>query len=121
MTFAVSLGLAMQLIKYWIMLNQSFKFRGGMWHGFIATTWPYVRLEVGKDKLSIFDESLKREYHFTHDSVLKITIKRFIPIIAYGIRIYPRDKTKEQVLYFWYVSLHFRQLIDALKKYDWLH
>lgn len=102
------------------MSNQTYKFRGGMWKGFIATTWPYVWLEIGCDSLSLIDTSLKREYHFAHSDIERIAVSKYFPFIAYGIRIYPHDKSKARVLYFWYPGLNLGEITDALKKYNWM-
>lgn len=100
--------------------NKIHKFRGGVWLGFTAATWPWGVLEVSSDQLVVIDESLKKEVSFTHEEIEKIEIKRYFPVIAYGICITPRDKMKRQLLYFWYISFRFKKLINALKQFNWL-
>ncbi len=109
-------------------VNQRYKFRGGVWIGFEASTWPFGALEVSEDELAIIDENLtltgnvssKRERRFTHDEIEKIEVKKYFPIIAYGIQIVPRDKTKGTLLYFWYAGFRFKRLINALKQFGWI-
>jgi len=96
--------------------------------GFRSSTWPFGALEVSKDQLAIMDENLtvtgkvesKIEHRFTHDEIEKIKIVRVFPIIGYGIHIFPRDRTKGQLFYFWYISFRFKKLINALKQFGWL-
>jgi len=69
------------------MLDQSFKFKGGAWIGYMSYTWPFAKLEVAPDYLIIAIEGLpfdrsRRELRFTHDEIEKIEVKKYIPIIA---------------------------------------
>lgn len=106
------------------MLNQSFKFKGAAWIGHTSATWPFGKLEVSPDQLGIaidglpFDSS-KIERRFTHEDIEKIEVKKYFPIVGYGIRIIPRDKTKGSLIYFWYISFRFKKLTDTLKQFDW--
>ena len=101
-------------------VNQNYKFRGGVWIGLTSATWPWGVLEVSSNQLAIIDESLKKELRFTHGEIQKIEVKKYFPIIGYGIHIIPREKTKGQLIYFWYISFLFKKLIDTLKQFGWL-
>jgi hypothetical protein len=103
------------------MTNKDYIFRGGVWIGFIASTWPSGVLEVSQNQLAVIDECLKRERRYSHDEIEKIEIKKYLPIIGYGIKIIPHDKTNESFLYFWYVSFYFENLINTLKKFGWIN
>ncbi len=100
-------------------------FHGGAWIGQVQATWPFGRLEVGPDKIIISIEetpfiNLKSERQFTRDNLQKVEIKKYFPVIAYAVRITPRDQTKEKSLYFWYSSFGFKKLTDTLRKYNWI-
>lgn len=106
------------------MLNQNFKFKGGVWIGHISVTWPFGKLEIGQNELVISIDDLpftsfKIERRFTPEDIEKIEVKRYLPIIGYGIHIIPRDKTKENPIYFWYLSFRFEKLINVLKELGW--
>jgi hypothetical protein len=96
------------------------KFRGGAWIGSWQITWPFVTLEVRQDELILNNQLFKKEYRFTHDQIEKIETKKYLPIIGHGVRIIPRDKSKEDKYYFWYLSFKFDTLINALKEFGWL-
>ncbi len=107
------------------MLNQSFKFKGGAWIGYISATWPFGKLEVSPDQLVIAIEGLpfsssKIEHRFTHYEIEKIEIKKYFPIIAYGIHIIAKDKKIGNLLFFWYVSFRFKNLVSALRACSWI-
>ena len=96
------------------------KFRGGALIGSWQITWPFITLEVRQDQLILNNELFKKEYRFTHDQIEKIEIKKYLPIIAYGVLITPRDKSKEDKYYFWYWSFKFATLTNTLKELGWL-
>ncbi|MBP9851726.1 MAG: hypothetical protein KBC67_00510 [Candidatus Pacebacteria bacterium] len=100
-------------------INQNNKFRGGAWIGSWQITWPFITLEVREDQLILKNSLFKKEYYFTRDSVEKIEVKKYLPIIGHGINIVLRDKSKETKYYFWYWSFRFDSLIDSLKKFGW--
>jgi hypothetical protein len=102
------------------MQNDSFKFRGGAWIGSWQITWPFITLEITKEHLTLKNELFGTSYNFTHEGIERIEIKRYFPIVACGIRIWPRDKSKHDTYYFWYWSFHFDRFIDTLKKFSWL-
>lgn len=107
------------------MENQNYKFKGGVWMGFMAYTWPFGKLEVSSDQLIIAVEGLpfdrsRREFRFRHDEIEKIKVIKVFPIIGYGIHIYPRDKKVSSFLYFWYLSFGFKKLIKVLIEFGWL-
>ena len=109
----------MVLLVYSIMLNQSFKFKGGVWIGFASATWPWGILEFDRDQLTIAIADMKK-LSFTRNEIERLEVKKYFPIVAYGIHIVPRDKTKGTPLYFWYISFRFNKLISALKDCGWL-
>lgn len=79
------------------MSDQYFKFKGGVWLGNTSVTWPFGRLEINPDQLIISIEGLpfnnsKIERRFTHNEIEKIEIKKYFPIIGYGIHIVAKDK-----------------------------
>lgn len=96
------------------------KFRGGAWIGAWQITWPFITLEVLQDQLILNNELFKKEYRFTHNEIEKIEIKKYIPFIAHGIRITPRDKSKIERYYFWYWTSNFEKLVNVLKQFGWL-
>jgi hypothetical protein len=102
------------------MLGIGKKFRGGAWIGQWQITWPFVTLEVFQDQLILNNELFKKEYRFTHNEIEKIEIKKYIPFLAHGIRITPRDKSNAERYYFWYLTSRFDNLVNALKEYGWL-
>lgn len=101
------------------MLNQSFKFKGGAWIGSVSATWPWGILDFDSNHLAIAIVNVK-EISFSRGEIERLEIKKFFPIIAYGIHIVPRDKSKGTLLYFWYISFRFKKLINALKECGWL-
>lgn len=102
------------------MTIQNDRFRGGVWTGPWASTWPFGVLEVGQDYLVISDESLERESRFVRGDIERIEVKRILPIIGFGIRIVPVNKARGGNLYFWYPSFRFKKLISALREHGWL-
>ena len=103
------------------METNNYKFRGGIWIGWLwANSWPNGTLEVNQDSLILRDEMLKKEFKFSKTEVVKIEIKKFFPVIGYGIRIYHTNKNYNSRLYFWYFSFRFKELISSLKQFGWL-
>jgi len=101
------------------------KFKGGVWLGIWAYTWPFGRLEVSSDYLVVSVEGLpfynkKIERRFTHENLEKIKVMKYFPIIAYGINVVSRDKKIESPICFWYVSFKFKKLINTLKEFNWM-
>ena len=92
----------------------------------MSFTWPFGKLEVRPDQLVIGIEglpfsSLKIEHRFSHDEIEKIEIKKYFPIIAYGIHIVAKDRKIGNLLYFWYLSFRFNKLVKALKECGWIN
>ena len=58
-----------------------------------------------------------KEIEFLQGEIKQIKIKKFFPIIAYGIRIHP--KNVDNNYYFWYVGLHFNKLLNAIRECGW--
>ncbi|MFA6394086.1 MAG: hypothetical protein WCW25_04405 [Patescibacteria group bacterium] len=100
------------------MSNKSYKFRGGMWSGILATTWPFITLEINKDYLILHNELLQRDYLLSKKEVIKIELKNYIPFIANGIRIYHANKNYDEIIIFWVFRLN--KLIETLKETGWL-
>ncbi len=96
------------------------KFRGGAWIGSWQITWPFVTLEVCQDELILNNQLFRKKYCFTHDQIEKIEIKKYLPIVAHGICIIPRDTSSEDKYYFWYLSFKFNNLTNVLKEFGWL-
>ena len=88
--------------------------------GYVNNTWPFVTLQVGADSLVIRDSLLRKQIKLTKLDDVRIEIKKYIPIIGYGVRIYHKNKAYTNLLIFWYVSFHFSKLVDTLKKFGWL-
>ncbi len=104
------------------MTNQSYKFRGGIWIGWLwANSWPNVVLEVSQDSLILRDEMIHKEFKFSKGDITKIEIKKFFPIIGYCIRIHHNNKNYNERLFFGYPSFKFNKLLEALKECDWLN
>jgi hypothetical protein len=90
------------------------KFKGGVWIGLWANSWPFGSLEIDKEKLVLRDNLINKEFNFLKNEVEKIVPKKVLPVIGYGIRIYPKSKTVP--LYFWAGrKKSFNQLISILK------
>ena len=107
------------------MPDQTYKFSGGVWIGYFSYTWPYAKLEISPERLTVKIEGLpfdraKKELSFTHDEIEKVEVKKYFPVIAYGIRIVVRDKRVSRLFYFWYISFKFKKLISALKEFGWI-
>lgn len=102
------------------MVKKNYKFRGGLWVGWSANSWPNGILEIGLNTLILRDEMLGKEFIFSKNEISEIKIKKFFPVIGYGIRIYHRNKNYNKKIFFWYWSFRFNKLINALKKLGWL-
>lgn len=103
----------------------TYTFHGGVWFNRIQATWPFGRLEVSPKQLIVSIEETpfsdaKIERQFKHEDLEKVEVKKYFPVIAYGIRIIPRDKTKDNIVYFWYTSFGFNKLISALEYSGWV-
>ena len=100
--------------------EKSYKFRGGLWIGLLANSWPSGVLEVAQNSLILRDEMFKKEYKFSKEDIVEIKIKKVFPIIGYGIRLIHTNQNYNSEIYFWYWSFRFDQLINALKECGWL-
>lgn len=100
-------------------LSKRYKFKGGAWIGLISATWPWGVLEFDRNQLTICVVGMK-EINFARNEIDKLEIKKYFPIIAYGIRIVPKDKIKGTLLYFWYISFSLKKLTNSLKECGWL-
>jgi len=101
--------------------SKIYKFRGGVWIGAWATSWPFCILEVAHNFLAIHDEMLKRDLSFSKDEIVQIEIKKYIPVIGYGIKIKHTKKNYDSIVYFWYVSFRFNKLSNALTELGWIN
>lgn len=102
-------------------MEKSSKFRGGGWIGVWQLTWPFVTLEISQNQIILNNELFRKKYYFTRSEVEKIEIKKTLPIIGYGIRIIPRDKSAGNQYYFWYWSLKFSLLVSVLEELGWIN
>lgn len=102
------------------MIANNYKFRGGALMGYYSNTWPFVVLDVSRDFLVIRDKLLHKEIRLSKSDIDRIEIKKYIPIVGYGIGIYHRNKLYTNLLIFWYVSFNFDKLLSSLKELDWL-
>lgn len=100
--------------------NQNYKFRGGIWIGLWANSWPSGVLEFNSTSLVLRDVMIGREYRFTKDDIVRIEIKKYFPVIGCGIRICHTSKNFNKKLYFWYHSFGFEKLISSLRVCGWL-
>lgn len=100
-------------------MEKKYKFRGGTRIGFLISTWPNGLLEVNNDYLVLRDDLMKREFKLSKEAVSRIEIKKPFPIIGCSIRIYHTNNNYEKEISFGYLSFHFNNLIDALKKCGW--
>ena len=102
------------------MINQGYKFRGGIKVGLWASSWPNGVLEVGRSSLILQDKMTGKEYTFLKQDIVRIEVKKVFPIIGSGIQLHHTNKNYDKKIYFWYLSFRFNKLIDALKEFGWL-
>lgn len=101
--------------------NKSYKFCGGLHIGLISSTWPGGELEVTQDYLFVRDKFLRKEYKLSKTDIVSVEIKKYLPIIGYGIKISHKNKSYTwDTIYFWYVSFRFEKLVNGLKEFGWL-
>ena len=98
-------------------------FKGGLREGMWNTTWPFITFDISQNSLTLCYEKFfwlkERKLIFTKDEVIKIEIKKYFPIIGYGIKIYHRNESYSRIIIFWCISFHFNKLLSALKEYGW--
>ena len=99
---------------------KNYEFKGGVRIGPWANSWPFGTLEVNQNSLILSDKLLKKDLVFLKEDIAQIEIKKYIPIIGYGIKILHNKKSYSSIVYFWYVGFHFDELINALKEFGWL-
>jgi hypothetical protein len=102
------------------MSNTNFKFKGGIRIGLWSNSWPFGVLEFNQDNLILRDEMIKKEYKFSKEEISKIEIKKFFPIIGFGIKIVHVKEIYDKNTYFWYLGFHFQNFISSLKEMSWI-
>lgn len=91
-----------------------YKFRGGVWMGLWANSWPFGSLKIDEEEIILRDDMIGKRFEFQKDEIDKIVPKRIFPIIGCGIRIYPKKKNVK--LCFWVGGkAKLNQLTSALK------
>ena len=97
------------------MNNFNKKFKGGVWIGALANTWPFGALDIDQNRLILCDKLFKKEIIFPKQEIKRIEIKKYLPIIGYGIRIYSKNPKQNDLYCFWYVGFHFSEFTNKLK------
>ncbi|MDD3006558.1 MAG: hypothetical protein PHX30_03185 [Candidatus Pacebacteria bacterium] len=100
--------------------KSNYKFRGGLSIGIFGSTWPNGILEVSQASLVLRDELMKKEYKLSKGDIIRIEVKKYFPIIGYGIRIYHNNKRYDKSMFFWYWSYRMDKLTNALKELGWM-
>lgn len=89
-----------------------------MWEGMLATTWPFCTLEVGRDQLVFENKLLGRRHVLTHNDVVSIERKIYLPFVAWGIKLRNSKSGTPRNLRFWVINLD--QMMNALKTSGWI-
>jgi len=85
----------------------------------LGSTWPFGHLEISNNQLIVRDEMFQKKLELTKGDIIRIEIKKYLPIVGYGIKIYTK-KNYNTIAYFWYWSFRFKELVGALKECGWL-
>lgn len=100
--------------------DQHYKFRGGLSVGIFGSTWPNGMLEANQTSLILRDELMEKEYNLSREDIIRIEVKKYFPIIGYGIRIHHNNKRYDKSIFFWYRSFRMDKLTNALKELGWM-
>lgn len=100
------------------MINK-FKFRGGMRDGLVSITWPFITFSINSDSLILKNSLFNKYYTFSKWDIDKIEIKKYFPLVGYGVKISHHKSEYNNDIYFWYVGFKFEKFIKALKNTGW--
>src|SRR5690242_5065188 len=87
-----------------------YSFRGGARIGWFNASWPFARLRVGTDRLTL---SCFGSYEFSPSQVTVIEPVGFIPILFKGIRIHHNRPDYPEKIIFWCVGAR-EEVLDAI-------
>lgn len=87
--------------------------RGGVWIGTLAATWPLAKLSLSEDEIRI-DVAFFGCYRYPRETIVSVERYGRIPFIANGIRIRHRIPNYEQKVVFWCVFLWPEKLLQAI-------
>ncbi|PIQ17272.1 MAG: hypothetical protein COW66_13000 [Flavobacteriaceae bacterium CG18_big_fil_WC_8_21_14_2_50_34_36] len=89
---------------------------GGARIGKMNATWPFAKLVVDSEELSIY--SMLHKFYFKKEDIKTISVVNYIPFIAHGIRISHVVQKYNKHIIFWCLS-NPEKLIKELKEISW--